>query len=619
MTDSNELCGIICINKPKGFTSFDVVAKLRGILKMKRLGHAGTLDPMAEGVLPVFIGRATMACDMLPDRDKSYSARFRLGITTDTQDITGNITHEAENVTVTRGDIEAVLGDFRGNIMQLPPMYSAVSVNGKRLYELARKNIEVEREPREITVYSLNLTDYDSESHEGGLEISCSKGTYIRTLINDIGDRLGCGGAMTALTRTAACGFTLADCTDFAALERERENGGDLSVFIRPIETVFSDLPRLLLTPSEEKLYRQGSRMPMSRFCMSGISVNDNIAVYGGGRFIGTARAGEDEKTRTAQLCVGKTFFLRNNEDIGCCKNGYAVALGLFDGVHKGHRAVIGAAKRSAEENGRKLGVFTFDTRTVKSKGLDRGCILTETEKERRLYAMGADHVIAPDFSGMKDMSAEEFVSVILFGRMEARTIVCGEDFRFGRNAEGDVDMLSELVQKYGRKDHNDGAELIVVPAVADGSGEKISSGRIRELIAEGKTDEASRLMDGGFVIDMPVIGGRHLGRTIGFPTINQHFPAELIRPRFGVYASYIETDGRRYRGITNVGVKPTVTDSGELLCETNIFDFDGDIYGRNVRVTLDRFVRGEMRFQSVSELKARIAEDTAYVRTLDI
>ena len=156
-----ELNGIICMRKPKGFTSFDVIAKMRGILKLKRLGHAGTLDPMAEGVLPVFAGRATMACDMLPDHDKIYRGGFKLGLVTDTQDITGNVTEEKGYTPVSREEIETVIADFRGNIMQIPPMYSAVSVNGQRLYDLARQNITVEREPRPITVYRLELLSFD--------------------------------------------------------------------------------------------------------------------------------------------------------------------------------------------------------------------------------------------------------------------------------------------------------------------------------------------------------------------------------------------------------------------------------------------------------------------------
>ena len=187
--------GILCINKPQGFTSFDVAAKLRGMLKTKKIGHAGTLDPMATGVLPVFVGNATKACDIMPDSSKAYRASFRLGEQSDTQDSTGTILKTAE-VNCTAADIEALLPKFRGEIMQIPPMYSAVSVNGKRLYELARQGIEVERESRNVTIYSLELLNFDEETQSGTLKVACSKGTYIRTLCEDIGNYLGTGGTL---------------------------------------------------------------------------------------------------------------------------------------------------------------------------------------------------------------------------------------------------------------------------------------------------------------------------------------------------------------------------------------------------------------------------------------
>lgn len=283
---NNELCGIICVNKPQGFTSFDVIAKMRGILKMKRLGHAGTLDPMATGVLPVFAGRATKACDILPDHDKTYEAGFRLGITTDTQDVTGTVTKERP-ANVTLEQIKNTLESFRGEIMQVPPMYSAVSVGGKRLYDLARKGIEVEREARPITVYCLEITEFDESAQSGTLKISCSKGTYIRTLINDIGEALGCGGIMTSLVRTAACGFTLADCVTLEQLQAIANGGGDFSSASRPIESVFEGLPSVRLSPVQERMYRNGVKLSLEKIKISG--EGSPIKVYGESGFIGTA------------------------------------------------------------------------------------------------------------------------------------------------------------------------------------------------------------------------------------------------------------------------------------------------------------------------------------------
>lgn len=281
--------GVLCVNKPQDFTSFDVIAKLRGILKMKRLGHGGTLDPMATGVLPVFVGTATKACDIMPDNTKSYRAGFRFGETSDTQDVTGTILTRSDKP-VSREEAESVLPQFLGKIKQLPPMYSAVQVNGKRLYDLARQGIEVEREPREIEVNSLVICEYDEISREGVIEIGCGKGTYIRTIINDIGERLGCGGIMTSLVRTSSGGFTLADCCSFEEIQTAADNG-TVGELILPIERVFSSLPKLRLGDVQTRMYRNGVKLDLARVYNIKSSA-DLYSVYGNdGQFIGTARA----------------------------------------------------------------------------------------------------------------------------------------------------------------------------------------------------------------------------------------------------------------------------------------------------------------------------------------
>ena len=301
---AEEMCGIICVNKPSGFTSFDVIAKMRGILKMKRLGHAGTLDPMATGVLPVFVGRATKACDILPDHDKVYEAGFRLGVSTDTQDSTGTVTKERYPSCADLEKLSAVLENFRGNIMQIPPMYSAVSVNGKRLYDLARQGIEVEREARPVTIYTLELSGYDEASHCGTFTVSCSKGTYIRTLINDIGEALGCGGIMTSLVRTKACGFSLDDCVTLEELQETANSDRDFSRFVKPVEAVFSELPVLKLYGPLERMYRNGIKLDLNR--IKADITAERIRVYGESGFIGTAVPDRENGV----LKVDRNFFI---------------------------------------------------------------------------------------------------------------------------------------------------------------------------------------------------------------------------------------------------------------------------------------------------------------------
>lgn len=281
--------GIICVNKPQGFTSFDVIAKLRGIMKIRRLGHGGTLDPMATGVLPVFVGTATKACDIMPDNTKSYRAGFKLGQVTDTQDITGEVITSTD-MPVSRDALEAVIPDFLGDIMQLPPMYSAVQVNGQRLYDLARQGVEVERTPRQIHVDRLILTEYNENNREGVLEIFCGKGTYIRTIINDIGEKLGCGGIMTSLVRTSSGGFTLDECFTMEEIQQAADENR-LEELILPIERVFTSLPKLKLNEVQTRMYKNGVKLDISR--VHRIKPDTELySVYGfDGGFIGTAFA----------------------------------------------------------------------------------------------------------------------------------------------------------------------------------------------------------------------------------------------------------------------------------------------------------------------------------------
>ena len=255
--------GILVMNKPQGFTSFDVIGKLRGILKMRKLGHTGTLDPMATGVLPVLIGTAARACDILPDESKAYRAEFQLGTVTDTQDSSGNVL-ETHPFDVSESELLAVLPQFTGEIQQIPPMYSAVQINGKRLYELARAGKEIERPARQVTVQSLTLEAFDSQSGRGTLVIACGKGTYVRTILHDIGGVLGCGCMMTALERTAACGFTLNDAHTFEEVQQAADAGSAESLVI-PTDRLFLSLPSVTLNETQTRLYRNGVLLSVSR------------------------------------------------------------------------------------------------------------------------------------------------------------------------------------------------------------------------------------------------------------------------------------------------------------------------------------------------------------------
>ncbi len=253
--------GIIIIDKPAGWTSMDVCAKLRGMFHEKRVGHAGTLDPMATGVLPVFIGRATRAVEFAADSDKEYIAGLKLGVVTNTQDITGEVLEERP-VNISPEDMAAALFRFTGNIEQIPPMYSAIKINGKKLYELARKGKEVERKPRSVAIHALEVLD--GEVPEGAdylLRIVCSKGTYVRTLCHDIGQALGCGGCMSSLRRVKAAGFTLEDSVTLDAVQAAVDRGEGEALLL-PVDSCFAGLPVLVLkTAGAEKKIRNGAAL----------------------------------------------------------------------------------------------------------------------------------------------------------------------------------------------------------------------------------------------------------------------------------------------------------------------------------------------------------------------
>ena len=248
--------GVLIIDKPAGWTSMDVCAKLRGVFHEKRVGHAGTLDPMATGVLPIFFGRATRAVEFAADSDKEYYAGIKLGVDTNTQDTTGTVLEE-HPVSVTQAELEAMLPRFTGEQTQLPPMYSAVKKDGKKLYELARKGIEVERKPRNIVIKELEITKrIDNSAYE--LRVLCTKGTYVRTLCHDIGAALGCGGTMCSLRRTMAAGYTLED----AVTMEQVLSAADPTALARPVDSCFPQYPAVTICGRTLFRARNGNPFP---------------------------------------------------------------------------------------------------------------------------------------------------------------------------------------------------------------------------------------------------------------------------------------------------------------------------------------------------------------------
>ena len=287
--------GLILLSKPKGITSFSAVSKIKWLAQEKRVGHTGTLDPLATGVLPIFIGKATALSGILLDADKGYTATVKLGVTTDTCDITGTVLTETE-VKVKREELEAALSKFRGKISQVPPIYSALKKDGVRLYQLAREGKSVEIDPREVEIKKLNLISFEGDTFK--IEVLCSKGTYIRSLCRDIGEELSCGATMTELVRTSTSGFDLEQTVSLDDLTRE-----NIESFILPEETALSYLREIKVTEKQAIRFSNGGQLAYERLKNASFEAGELVRVKYEDKFLGVGYA-DNEKQQISIKCV---------------------------------------------------------------------------------------------------------------------------------------------------------------------------------------------------------------------------------------------------------------------------------------------------------------------------
>ena len=277
--------GVFAIDKPEGFTSFDVVAKLRGILGIRKIGHGGTLDPMATGVLPIFLNKATRVIDLIADSSKRYLAKARFGLKTDTGDITGRVIEES-NFFPSEQQLSAALVPFLGPGMQLPPMYSAVKVNGKRLYDIARSGKSIARTPREVQIYSITLIEYFEKSREFTIDVNCSKGVYIRSLVEDIAESLGAVSTLTALRRTKSGPFVESDCIKFEDIQSQVSS--NCLSFIKPVDILFTELAGFTLSTEQFNAFTNGVKFVHVAFPKEGV-----FKVYYGNRLLALSTASD--------------------------------------------------------------------------------------------------------------------------------------------------------------------------------------------------------------------------------------------------------------------------------------------------------------------------------------
>ena len=301
-----ELNGILIFHKPQDFTSHDVVAKLRGILRTRKIGHGGTLDPMATGVLPIFVGGATKAADYAAAQDKTYEAGFTLGFSTDTQDTTGTVTAQSEK-RVIEDEVRAALNTFLGAQKQVPPMYSAIKIDGQKLSDLARKANEVARPARDITILDIALLNFDPDSQKGAFRVTCSKGTYVRTIVHDLGEKLGTHAAMHALTRTRAGVYDLSEAVTFDQIERARDDG-TLEGLFRPTDSLFVDYPAVTLyAEGRDRAARGATVFERQTDGLAQFAPGTLCRVYADGRFLMLGRVDTLDKGGNG-LFVHKNF-----------------------------------------------------------------------------------------------------------------------------------------------------------------------------------------------------------------------------------------------------------------------------------------------------------------------
>lgn len=598
--------GIINIKKEKGYTSHDVVAKLRGIIGQRKIGHTGTLDPDATGVLPVCLGRGTKLCDMLTDKNKTYVTTMLLGMVTDTQDISGEILAQKDVSELQEEDVEKCIYSFLGEYEQIPPMYSALKVNGRKLYELAREGKTIERQSRPVQILDIHIIQMNLP--EVTMSVTCSKGTYIRTLCHDVGEKLHVGGCMKELTRTQVSCFGIQDSLTLHEVQ-ELKDSGRLRSHIQSVDSVFYELERWDLPQELEWLAWNGNILKVQEFANDKNPINtwtedQRIRVYDTcDRFIGIYKYKKEN-----QLLKLEKMFLDKEE----LQPKSAITLGKFDGFHRGHQKLLEQVMNYERENPEtiKSVVFAFDMNDYrKSHHIPNEQLMLPEERRAFLEDKVSSFVEYTFDEKIRTMTAEKFISKILVEQYRAEYVVVGRDFRFGYQAQGDVSTLKRYEDIYQYK--------VIDIEKETQNGHEISSTYIKEELMRGHVRAVNEMLGYTYSISGEVVHGKCLGRTIGFPTMNIIPQVDKALLKKGVYLVEVELDGSRHKGIANLGNKPTVNENGQILIETFVFDYSGDAYGEEICVDFLEFMREETKFNDVTELKEQINKDMENARKI--
>lgn len=634
---ASGLCGVLAIDKPKGITSHDVVNAVRRVTGERRVGHAGTLDPMAEGLMLVCVGAATRLSAYLTGHDKRYTARIVFGAATDTDDAEGRITTAYTKTAPGEGlaglasvEPQQLLDGITGPTMQLPPAYSAIKKNGVTAYKAAREGRELELEPRQVTVYGARFLgagfeEVDLDDGQGGrfaatlpywdVDLEVSKGTYIRSIARDLGQSLGCGAHLSALRRTEVGGTGLERAVSLEELAAAAAAGREL-----PWEDPVALLGvRSVCELTEPELKDVSNGRPLRRELPVGLT-----ACVSEGRLMALyEREGGEGPARPELVIPGGVCGVRGSgaalsalrlwnpcepatEPLGP----RVLVIGVFDGLHNGHRSLLDAALADAAERGVPACVLTFEKDPDEFFGREASSFKLMGDAKRlqllRSYNPGAIAEVVAMRASRECFGVEPPAFLESLGRLcQVQSIHVGCDFRFGSRAAGTVDDISRWCAANGAQ--------CCPQELLRADGGVVSATRIRQLLEQGDVDAAARL-GGRCLLSGTVVHGRGEGTGMGFATANVEPAGDVMMPREGVYGGFCYVAGACYAAAVNVGVARSF-DAATAPVEAHLLDYRGDLYGKTVELELVHWMRPQLKFESQEELISTVMGNIQWVR----
>lgn len=632
---ASGLCGVLAIDKPQGVTSHDVVNVVRRLTGEKRVGHAGTLDPMATGLMLVCVGAATRLSTYLTGHDKSYTARIVFGAATDTDDADGRIIRalSASDLGEALSKLEQlepqeVLNGILGTSLQLPPAFSAIKKNGVTAYKAAREGKEIELEPREVTIdraalagtgmQQVKLSDGEGGFFEAALpywdvNLAVSKGTYIRSIARDLGQKLGCGAHLGALRRASVADCSIEEAHTLEELAQLAAGGKELP---------WADPVRLLGFASVHELSAEEAKdVSCGRQLVASASEGFVSCVYDGklaaiykacgntmkpdtvipGGVVGVRADGSHSARLISwDLCAPASFELGKR----------VMLMGVFDGLHKGHKTLFAAAREDAQRRGLPITLVTFDKDPDELFGREPASFKLMSNAARLDALCKSDDVAADEVVAIVTdkanlgLTAEEFLER-LAAQIDVASIHVGSDFRFGKKAAGTVADIEAWCERIGAE---------CCPQVLyESAGEVVTATRIRGLLAAGDADAASKL-GSRYVIRGKVVHGRGEGADMGFATANVEPESDIMLPRDGVYGGYALVGDTCYAAAVNMGVAASFENATSPI-EAHLLGYKGDLYGKTIEIKLVHWLRPQIKFDNLEDLIATVTDNINWVR----